>query len=716
MSRQRSFLASFLTSIEPPKSDSTENDVELSSTSTIELFVKTNSLKEVSQQDGKKIVEDIVNKIFDSKQGLANLSSSQGSLESDLQASVEMDKRLKHWYDTLQDRTQTQMRIQRKIGRNPNEMLINLPTTVEQRDKATVQRLMDYATRMNPTSLALKRPVELPAYFDTKRCQEVSKLVETLPLAERQGAANVEIIGLTNATKLEILGPTCNVKSSHQKERSKWLGSKLLDEKIEKRCGDIKRVLQYYPNVDDLEVLGTNMQEVLNRQEQGAGKDIECLSTESLYNISSSTQESTAEEQEEEQAEADEQIKKSAPEPIIPAVAIRINDEIFIQPERRSRDIVTWDIYFECHPYENVVKQVLRLENVGRQVITCQWSNSEFYKRNPQFMGPNFDTFFLERTNFALFPGEVHLTNVLFRPRRCLVQKQRWELRVFPNVFCNYRDTILLKLHGKCLPAPEYTQKVQKQLDRVLDKSKTQMAQKVTELKATLVPLIQPHELLCPYERIFDEREIFNSQNLGYHCDRFDDLETLKTLYQALKKPREPAWDLRLETIKKVILRLPEAEQREENFKKLVDVQCSLKCAAAGSGDFDQTLPLCFGHSTEKDRSRFIYVRGSIGNGLDEWEELVTSLEQNSLKSELACFYAESLDEGQEENSSNQATSEEETSPLLRQHRRDNPQLYVLLKMRSKKYYRDALYMQTYTHLCDMAENVVSIIESTQFV
>ncbi|BFF93028.1 uncharacterized protein DMAD_10962 [Drosophila madeirensis] len=709
MPRQRSYLASFLTTIVPPKSDSTDNDVELSSTSTTELFARTNSLKEVSQQDGKKIVEDIVNKIFDSKLGLANLSSSQGSLDSEVQASVEMDKRLKLWYDTLQDRTQTQMRIQRKIGRNANEMLINLPTTVEQRDKATVQRLMDYATRMNPTTLSVKRPVELPAYFDSRHCQEVNKLVETLPLAERQGAANVEIIGLTNATKQEIMGPMYNVKNSHEKEKQKWLGSELLDDSIEKRCGDIKRVLQFYPHVDDLEVVGNNMQEVLNRQELDGDNDIECLSTETLYKISSSTQQSTDLEQEEEQAEL-EQIGECPPEPIIPAVALRINDEIFLKPERRSREIVNWDIYFECHPYENVVKQVLRLENVGRQVITCQWSNSEFYKNKPQFLSSNFDTFFLERTNFALFPGEVHETKVLFRPRRCLVEKQRWELRVFPNVFCNYRDTIVLKLHGKCLPAPEYARKIEKQLNRVLDKSKTQMAQKVTELKATLVPLIQPHELLCPYERIFDEREIFNSQNAGYHCERFDDLEALKSLYQALKKPREPEWDLRLETIKKVILRLPEAEQREENFKKLVQVKCSLKCGSGG-GDFNECPPLCAAHSTEKDRSRLIYVRGSIGNGLDEWEELVTSLEQGSLKSELACFYTESLDEGEEENSE----EEEETSPLLRQLRRDNPPLYVLHKMRSKKYYRDALYMQTYTHLCDMAENVVSIIESTKF-
>ncbi|XP_002137050.2 uncharacterized protein [Drosophila pseudoobscura] len=709
MSRQRSFLASFLTTVEPPKTQSTENEFEFSSTSTLELYKRTCSLREVSQHDGKKIVEDIVNNIFNSKQGLANLSSSECSVERAIQESVKMDPRLKLWYDTLHDRTETQMKIQRKIGRRANEMLINQPSSVEQRDKGTVQRLMDFATRMNPTSLVQKRPVEMPGYFDTERCHDVNKLVETLPLAERQGEANVEIIGLTRATKQEILGPLCNAKHSHPNEKGKWIDSELLDEGIEKKCSDIKRVLQHYPDVDNLEVVGTNMQEVLNLEYHGGVKDIERLSTDTMYNISSTTQELGVEEQEEEQEAEVEQLQKYAPKHV-PAVALKINDEVFFQPERRSRDSVIYDIYFECHPYQNVMKQVLRLENVGRQVITCQWANVEFYKRNPQFLGPNLETFFLERTNFALFPGEIHETNVLFRPRRCLVQKQRWELRVFPNVFCNYRDTIVLKLHGKCLPAPEYTQKVQEQMELVLNKSKTQMAQKLTELKATLVPLIQPHELLCPYERIFDEREIFNSQNIGYHCDRFDDLETLKTLYQSLKKPREPAWDLRLETIKKVILRLAEVEQREENFKKLVEVKNSLK---SGAGDFIQTPILFLGHSTEQDRSRFIYVRGSIGNGLEEWEELVLSLEQSSYKSELACFYAETIDEEEEEEDS---SAEEELSPLLRKLRRDNPQLYVLLKMRSKKYYRDALYMLTYTHLCDMAENVVSIIESTQFV
>lgn len=40
----------------------------------------------------------------------------------------------------------------------------------------------------------------------------------------------------------------------------------------------------------------------------------------------------------------------------------------------------------------------------------------------------------------------------------------------------------------------------------------------------------------------------------------------------------------------------------------------------------------------------------------------------------------------------------------------------VIRKLYRSKYFRDALYIQTYSHLCNMSEDIVSVIESTEIV
>ncbi|XP_002063188.2 uncharacterized protein LOC6640273 [Drosophila willistoni] len=708
----RDRLISFLTTMRTAQSthsvESAENTLVLSSTSTEEIYEQTCGLKTVTLQDGKQVVDDIVNKIFDKSNGLVHLSSSACSMSSVLEESTKMDHRLKLWYETLQDRSKMQRKIQRKLGRRPDEMLFNMPTTIEQRDKGMVQRLMDYADRMNPVTLTEKKASILPSHYDTETCQQVHQLEETLPKAERQGKKTVEISGLTKTTMEEIMGPGFDYTDIHstneRNKKNKWINSKVLGERLDKKCKDLKRVLNFYPDVENLQVVGNNVFDPIFEDDDE--KDIEKLAHSSLYSISSSTKESVISEMQE--AEEQQDVEEEKP-PII-RLGLKINDKVFVHSKKQSACSVSFEINFECEPYERVLKEVLRLENIGTELISCHWISPEYYKRNASFLAANNDCFTFDREHFILFPGDIRVTKVMYQPRRCSLQKQRWDLRIFPNIFCIKRDTVVVKLHGKCVPAREYIEKVNRQINSVIDKANKKAMDKLTSHQASLVPIIQPQEVICPYQRVFDDREIFNAENKGYHCERFDDLEQLKNLYETLKKPREPVWDLQLETIRKMILRQPEAEQRESTFKKLNKMLDTLKC---GMGDVGEAIFQHFGHNTEQSRSRFIYVRGCIANGIQEWEDIMLSIEQSSLKTELTRFYARKANEANKL-SQEDSSEDDEIKPWLRKLRQYNPEEYVLKKLRGKKYYRDSLYMQTYSHLCDVAENVVSVIESTK--
>ncbi|ALC41238.1 CG30384, partial [Drosophila busckii] len=687
----RSRMLSVITAVELEKNPSYENTLSLSSTSTEIFYRASGQLKEVTSQDGKAIVDDIIGAMFAARAGVAKLSSSTCELDSGYRECEDMDRRLKLWQDTLRARERMQHRINKKTGKMPGEMLINLPASLEQRDKGTINRLMDYAQRMNPVTLSEKKGTELPRRLDMEQCMELHAVQETLPKAEQAAQVQVEISGLTKATMAEIM-PDVEVNKLTGK-RGKWITSNVLKQRIEQQAEDMDRVLDYFPDTQNLEVVGNNMLAANNMQHV---EDIDLIVNSSLYSISSSTISCIEEQLPEETVKSEPQALQSH------NLGLKINNVIFTDRERRTTNELELQIDFECAPYEKQLKEMLRLENVGRCVIICEWQNLS--KRATSFMDITDDSFLLECNPITLFPGDVHIPRALFQPHMVGLHNRRIELRIFPNIFCHRNEGIVLRLQAKCVPHADYAHKLDKQTLGLIDKANQQSMDRLTARQAELAVVAKPQELLCPYERLFDEREVFNAENAGYKCERFDDLLALRRLYNTVKLPREPEWDWRLDTLKQHILRLPDALQREQYFELMLQVQSTLKCSAAG--DFAH-----YEHNRERERSRFIYVRGCIGNGIEEWEQLMLTIEQNAYKSELARFQAQEPQVSEEDED-----AAPQLKPWWRQLRLQNPELYVLKKLRSNKFYRDSLYMQTYSHLCDLAENIVSVIESTEFI
>ncbi|KAM8711827.1 hypothetical protein ACLKA7_012350 [Drosophila subpalustris] len=594
-----------------------KNTFSNESNSTAAVYLETGTLKAVTVRDGKGIVEDIVDNIFDANIGVANISSSQPSLTDIFERYEEMDERLKRWQDTLRDRMKMQERIYRKTGKKPNEMLFNLPASVEQRDRGTVNRLMDFASRMNPITLKQKLPEVLPARVDMRTGMCIPQLQETLPQAERSGETAVEICGLPNSTKREILCPARAFTGPSPNQKSKWLNSKELEKQILEKDEDIRRVLEYCPDISELEVVGNNNLNVCHNE------DISLLHSEDVYTVSSSTDSTILESPVKCKAGAQQQ---SPPEDI--TVGIKINDKVYTADYKRNPPIGDLQFHFECEPYEIQAKEVLRFENVGKKVMICDWTtNYESFKRSNDWEDCH-KCFLFDHKLIILFPGEVYISKALFQP--CVVSrsKQTWELKTFPNLFCIPRAALVVHFIGKCLPSSMYSEKINRSLQFVIDKSNDQIMRKLNTQHAKLAPHIESPGMLYPCERDLDDRELFNALNVGYHCERFEDLEDLRALHTALKMPRAPVWDLRLETIKKIILGLPILEFRETFFKKFIDILESMKsCGHIQFSTFD--------HSQERKRTRFIYVRGCISNGIEEWEELMISIEKTCLKSAL---------------------------------------------------------------------------------
>ncbi|KAH8299977.1 hypothetical protein KR044_008032, partial [Drosophila immigrans] len=653
------------------------NTFSLKSSSTIDLSDEYGDFPEVTIHDGKGIVDGIVNRIFDSKKGLANVSSSQASFIDGFESSEDMDYRLKRWQDVLRDRQKIQQKISNKTGKNPNEMLFNLPATVEQRDKGTIQRLMDLAARMTPEALSKKVPSVLPEALNKHTCMYIPNVVETLPSAEHE----VEVSGLPNSVKKELLLPPRFFRQPAANEKSKWLNSKVLEKELLAKKSAIKRVLPHVPDIKRLEVVGFNGVRVDETENINRVQAID-LRTISSSTVSSVTSRYTISENMTDQAIAlSEEIN----------VGIKINGVLYTTKYKENMPCSDLRIDFQCEPYQIEVKEVLRLENVGKRVMICDWTKTHDNKRGISLRECD-GCFLFDNSRIMLFPGEVYITKAVFSPRIISLSKQRWELKIFPNVFCIRRPPTNVCLQGKCVPSALYTNKLDYHHRIVVDKSNDQALKRLPLQQGKLAPIIESPELLCPYERALDEREIFNAQNVGHHCTRYDDLEELRALYIRIKVPRAPAWDLRLETIRQTIIRLPDVQFRAACFQKLVQIQEAMK-------SYDDSQAEQFSHSHERDRTRLIYVRGCIANGIEDWEELMLSIESTCLKSKYANFLRGEVEK-----------------PTLLYLTFENIQKQLLGKLRAKKYFRDSLYIQTYTHMCDIAENIVSIIESTEYI
>lgn len=670
-----------------------------------------------------RVVEDILKEIFKERRGEFPETSSSCHLaempwpREETQAETHLDKRLRYWKEVLQQRRKMQERVQRETGKLASEVLFNRRSTLDNRDEQTVKRLLDYAGRMDSERLQAASVAKLGDLQDPCTCQIVPGLEATAPQAEQVGHKEVEIIGLPEVTQRELLGR----EALEQEAPAGWLQSEFLDERLEQNFGAIQNVVEFFPDLNGLQVTG-----------RGLGKDKHCLEptvlleADSLHTVTNSESAPLcSEECVCESCGATEErstgVDPAASVPV-PEVGLRLNGVDYVPGKDGVRDCYEIVTRFSCDPFRRRVKHVLELENIGLQTLSFAWKQSTYFYNRGSLLLARDNEFHFDLEGFRLAHGERRSLMVLYQPRKVAMAVELWLLQVEPRIFCGRHQSLLVRLHGRCTPPADYMAKLLECQCACICKSDEVAMDKLASHLGALAPLVVPPPTCCPYDRALDDREAFNALNPGYNCDRFDDLGVLRALHQRLKKPREPLWDLRLATIRSYILRVEGLPEREGLFAEFNDLLAPL---LGGCSSLNTTA--------QRQRSRFIYVRGVICNGIAEWEELMFNVEDSFFKPELQRFYQSLLADSEQEDEEEEG-DEEESGGVPRQPRPiapiDQERLLEILeeenwdqekirgavmrKLYKSKYFRDSLYIQTYSHLCNMAEDIVSVIESTE--
>ncbi|KAH8416054.1 hypothetical protein KR222_007261 [Zaprionus bogoriensis] len=663
-----------------------------------------------------RVVDEILDEIFAERRGLFPETSSACKLSEELPPIAEphVDKRLKYWRDVLKKRQELQQRLQEKTGKSPDQILFNRRSTVDNRNKETMQRILDYAERLNPMKLSAKlaHPDGLKPKIDPCTCECTDGVLETMPRAELKGYKDVEIIGVPSVVQKELLG------QEEALQEQGWMQSRVLDERIDKRFGDIRNVLEYFPDLDALQVTGTNVKKLQSQPKtQLIGEDLLMELSTSNPAVCSEMDESCLEPY---SVGLEAEVESEAP---IPEVGLTVNGKQYIvcdTPFAECCEILT---HFKCDPYQRRRKTVLELTNIGRQTLSFSWQQGVYFYNRATLLLAMDNEFVFDTESFRLTHGESYKLVIMYQPRKVSMAVELWRLQVTPRVFCGNHESIQLRFHGRCTAPKEYMARLKELRCALVRKSNADEINKLLDHHARLVPLIEPPPACCPYERNLDERELFNSLNPGYNLVRFDDLEVFKGMHKTLKKPREPQWDLRLQTIKALIMRIEDIEQRKIAFAQFMVVLGPLM----GSGT---KLEISTQVDAQKQRTRFIYVRGVICNAIEEWEDLMCVTGESFYKSELQYYYIKQMADGEEEGEeedvlfggknipqkvkvtgTDQTVGEEGEEEEFVQ---DPERVAVLKSLKHSKYFRDALYMQTYSHLCTTAEIVVSVIESTE--
>ncbi|KAH8390209.1 hypothetical protein KR200_009843 [Drosophila serrata] len=671
-----------------------------------------------------RLVEDILKEIFMEQRGdFPETSSSCHVAEMPWprqpEGEAHVDKRLRYWKEVLKQRKKMQERVQRETGKLASEVLFNRRSTLDHRDEQTVKTVLDYAGRMDPErlqELAVAPVVKLPDRQDPCTCQFIVGPEVTPPHAEQVGYKQVEIIGLPEVSKQELLGK----EALKEKPPTGWLQSEFLDQRLEQNFGAIENVVEFFPDLAALQVTGVGVDKL-----KPTFAPTVLLQSDSLHTVTNTDSLFCSEEYVSESVGGteDESTEAETPAPV-PEVGLRVNGVDYVPGEagggvRGCYEIVT---RFSCDPFRRRIKRVLELTNIGLQTLSFHWKQSTYFYNRASLLLARDNEFYFDVDGFRLVQGQSRSIVVLYQPRKVAMAVELWLLQVEPRIFCS--PSLLVRLHGRCTPPADYMAKLLECQCACICKSDAVAMDNLTTHLGALAPLVVPPPTCCPYPRVLDDRETFNALNPGYNCDRFDDLEVLRSLHKRLKKPRENPWDLRLSTIRGYILRVEALREREQLFAEFNKLIAPLMLAGS-------SLDTSLEREEQKNRSRFIYVRGVICNGIAEWEELMFNVEDSFFKPELQRFYQSLLtvsdqeDEEDDEDGSRRMSrqprpivpiDQEKLREILEEEELDADKIRgaVMRKLYRSKYFRDSLYIQTYSHLCNMAEDIVSVIESTE--
>ncbi|XP_030387104.1 uncharacterized protein LOC115633769 [Scaptodrosophila lebanonensis] len=640
------------------KRSPSNSETHVTTPSKLNYFVvdDDNTDKLINEEDPQQLVYEIADGIFDHEDGRYFETSSQDSAANpSCSSQYSVDKRLQYWKDVLRERRALQEKLRLATGKLPQDILFNRISSIDNREKETMKRVLEHA-----------------------------KISSTGPSMQKGQA--FEFVGMPQHTITEMMGE----EKDQGATKNPWLQSQALDHHLRKQIPHIKRVLNCPPDFEKLQVVGTKS--TFSR----AGELF------SLHSISSQSEESCPELQQffSVQSYASRASKGKT-------AGLYINGTLYKDVGAENAPFV--ERLFCCNPFERLLRPVLRFENNGNKVFSLCWLRQEFFAYNGTLMDTLDDEFVMDTEPFMLRPGEVRLVRVLFQPRKVCIVKQKWLLLIGRRIKNRRLSGFNLYLHGRCTPPEEYTQI----LDQKIAVVSNLVQKNIKRNCKRFVPT--PRTFPCLYHRQVkpEERQMFNECNKGYYCKSYDDLEILKQIFNSVNNSSAaPKWDLSAQTLIASICDLPDLDQRMAYFEELQLVLARMRTCATDNQYNDDGLQLL-----ERKLSRYIYVRGLISNAIEVWESHIFALEGKLFKLALQRQSLHTVIEEEEKlmsfsdlrdmirNGFSKAVQWEGSAEMNAKTRK---------KVTHSKYFKDTIYIYTYTKLCSVAEDIVSVIESTE--
>lgn len=579
-------------------------------------------LENGSSVDGDRLAFEIVDNILPKQSSCYYYDDSDSSSDwvNDKSKPTHVDKRLLYWKNMIRQRRAMQRRLCAATGKKPDELLLN----ADCREHKTIESLLDRAEQV-----------------------------------DQETRDHYNIVGVPKEANRELLG----VVSRRNVIKRKWLESQDLTQKIRSEFPNIKNIIEFCPDFDELEVIGKARWQRGHCQQESV-YSVSTLNSESCINVSLNLPMNS------------EPIKLSNTEDrtSLLKLAVSINGTTY-QVDRPEYSPILERV-FVCNPYEYSSRVVMRIENNGLQTLGFKWKRSEFFAYNDSLFNHDCAAFVFDTEPFQLVSGAFREVTVLFRPRKVGIIKQRWLLMTKPHIFRGFFRALTLNMHGRCKPPQEYLEAIEALLT-----INTKAARPSWKMHNADKSVLREALTSCPYSRDLSAYEVFNERNVGFHCKGRSDLIELRKFFALVKPPESPLqWNFSVGMLIDLVCVHEDIRQRCELFMELQELLAKLRGRSdhprIACGENPQNI-------AQRNRTRFIYVRGIISNCVEVWEQKIWLLSSKMLK----------------------VRTVQDSNTRTRSY-----------KQKYSKTFRESLYIYTYDHLCDVVEDIVSVIESTEHV
>ncbi|XP_055844304.1 uncharacterized protein LOC129910787 [Episyrphus balteatus] len=426
------------------------------------------------------LIDDIMKKYFCTK---SDQGSSCSLFSAPNQSVYSMDKRLLYWTKILEDRKKLACRIRKVTGKRLSHVLYN--QLEDHRNVQNVKRIIDVAERLDPTKLAMRKPINLRR----------PSLIETLPLSEKIQTANIEIVGMPKVSRDE---------QWMKQGDNAFLSSDSLQRKI--KSTPFSKIIEYYPETDGLEIVG-------KRIHKHTKPMIERDSDFELSTMSSFSQVESLD---------------------FPEYSIQIDDCTLRMDDDKSIKPLKFHLEFKCLPFEEQTLVGFRIRNTGRKPVRFAWKKIK--PNGFAFMPPDESVFQFNQKAFQLTYDESKPVEVSFKPNHRMIYADQWQLCTEPSFFQETK-TIHLELSGECYIPEIYLNIITRDIIEMVISNVLpgKVGQRTVLTECELFEKLNPG-FKCNSEDLQKFKEIFRQFKNKSHPKAWDlKLHTLKLLIEGCR-------------------------------------------------------------------------------------------------------------------------------------------------------------------------------------